>query len=247
MKPQENPATPSAISPPRKILPKKATPDTKVQRILKPVRNATSTPHQGPVRLVMPRRESQTSTATTSTLNKLKATTKRAIPAKLQKLFQMTTRSRKRGGGKSFAVSLADIQNVLKYGMGELPTIPEEDETGSQNPPTKQQGCGNPQNRQDLTITSAEEEPIRDWNKQATTPRVVPTLKNDNPGKNPGFHIEQPVHNPTIRWHWTEMPTNLTDIPNQDIIVKLTTKEKFTKFSTTRKDKMIAPIQEHLK
>ena len=40
-----------------------------------------------------------------------------------------------------------------------------------------------------------------------------------------------------LRWHWVEMPLDTESIPENDIIVKLTTKEKFTKFNHARKNK----------
>ena len=167
---------------------------------------------------------------------------------------------------------MVEIQQTLHTPMGELSPIAEEAENeGELLPPQSSL----PYQRQDLTITSGNEQPIPNWNNSQeyyskeysqqinnseescyslTTeegiaksldhtilPQTTPLPPEQIPPEVPTKILFRDNHDTDpitiLRWHWTTMPLDKDYIPEDEVILKLTTKEKFTKFSEARKNR----------
>ena len=187
--------------------------NTNIQRVLQPT---TSTTQKGPFQVKVPQPSTSANTSKPATI---KATTKRVIAAKLPKLFLQ--KAKHKMGEKTLKAAMLCCHSQTDPITGELPTIPEnQDQIQTHNTITIQ----------NFPVIKWEDLPHPNWDKyEPDQQHLLMQLKTTQPTQSP--YMAQ-----NLIWHWCPLPID-EPLPEKDIIVKLTTKEKFHKYNQTKSSK----------
>ena len=130
-------------------------------------------------------------------------------------------KSKAQNGGENFQSSYAVLPFTNRPHLGELPTIPENQE----KPPTN-----NTTTTQNFPAIKWEDLPHPNWDEyEPDQQHLLMQLNTTQP-------TQSPYMTQNLIWHWCPLPID-EPLPDKDIIVKLTTKEKFHKYNQTKSSK----------
>ena len=212
----QTPAT--KISPQTRIVPKVVPSNTSIQRII-PIRASTSastSTTKGPHQIRLPQ-TNQSTPAKDSIASRIKASTRRVLPAKLHKLLvhQAETTS-----GEQQIIKPDEENQTTQTQMGEQtpkPITQNEYKLTHVIGDDKCQHCEDNNKRLDYESRLAFPDPASDEN----------TEEEDRRRGQPN----------RIRWHWTNEPIKPEGKDDEYVILKFTTKERFTKFKQSKATK----------
>ena len=157
--------------------------------------------------------------------SRIRESTKKILPTKMPNLFGT---SKRRKGATN--VNMAEIQHPPYSGMGE--------QNGREESP--------PEERQNSSKNTEPRrpKPFTRIHNGKPPEEIPPALRKENQIQHKHFPQEQETQvavqnqdngNYTkIHFHWADLPTKSGEIPENHVVLKFTTKEKFTKFSSSR-------------